>query len=108
MNSAPLLTVDIPDLGERFVCKPQESLLNAMARLGKKGIPIGCRNGGCGVCKVHIREGEYVNGKMSRAHVTEQEESEGLVLACRCQPLSNLSIEVVGLMRKATHGKSVG
>ncbi|WP_372598668.1 2Fe-2S iron-sulfur cluster-binding protein [Amphritea sp.] len=21
-----------------------------MARLGKKGIPLGCRGGGCGVC----------------------------------------------------------
>ena len=106
MATASVLTVEIPETGDRFMCKSQESLLNAMARLGKKGIPIGCRNGGCGVCKVHIRHGEYVNGKMSRAHVTEQEEREGLVLACRCQPLSDLSIEVVGLMRKATHGAS--
>ncbi len=106
MATASVLTVEIPETGDRFMCKSQESLLNAMARLGKKGIPIGCRNGGCGVCKVHIRHGEYVNGKMSRAHVTEQEESEGLVLACRCQPLSDLTIEVVGLMRKATHGAS--
>ena len=44
--------VVIDETGERFRCSPQESLLVGMERLGKKGIPVGCRGGGCGVCKV--------------------------------------------------------
>ncbi|WP_020394560.1 2Fe-2S iron-sulfur cluster-binding protein [Thiolinea disciformis] len=96
-------TIQITDSGDSFPCKPNEMLLLAMVRLGRKGIPVGCRNGGCGVCKVHVKSGEYSNGKMSRAHVTEQEEQDGYALACRCQPSSDLVIEVVGKMRKAVH-----
>ncbi|MBC2771080.1 2Fe-2S iron-sulfur cluster-binding protein [Pusillimonas minor] len=46
--------------GEAYVCSSAETLLQGMARIGKKGIPAGCLNGGCGVCKVVIRCGrEY-------------------------------------------------
>lgn len=98
--------VAIPEIGESFACRSGEMLLAAMSRLGKKGIPVGCRSGGCGVCKVHIQQGEYVTGKMSRAHVTVDEEKQGYALACRCQPQSDLTIRVVGQMRKATHSLS--
>jgi ferredoxin len=40
---------------------------------------------------------------MSRAHISEQEEQAGYVLACRCEPKSDLVITVIGQMRKATH-----
>ena len=96
-------TIHIPETGESFMCRGQEMLLSAIVRLGKKGIPVGCRSGGCGVCKVHVLEGEYSTGKMSRAHVSVQEEDEGFVLACRCEPQSDLSIKVVGQMRKRVY-----
>ncbi|SKA75368.1 2Fe-2S iron-sulfur cluster binding domain-containing protein [Thiothrix eikelboomii] len=100
-------TIHIPETGASFNCKPQEMLLVAMMRLGKKGIPVGCRSGGCGVCKVQVQQGKYATGKMSRAHISEQEEQAGFVLACRCQPQSDLVITVVGQMRKATHRNEV-
>ncbi|WP_298610911.1 2Fe-2S iron-sulfur cluster binding domain-containing protein [uncultured Thiothrix sp.] len=96
-------TIHINEIEEKFVCRPQELLLAGMVRLGKRGIPVGCRSGGCGVCKVHVQQGEYATGKMSRAHVSEQEEQAGYVLACRCEPKSDLVITVIGQMRKATH-----
>ncbi len=84
----------------RYDCSDQQNLLEAMARLGKKGIPVGCRGGGCGVCKVHVIEGTFTTGKMSRAHVTEEEEKDGYVLACRCNPSSDITLKVIGLMKK--------
>lgn len=96
-------TIRIDGIDEPFICRPQEMLLAGMVRLGKRGIPVGCRSGGCGVCKVQVQQGEYTTGKMSRAQVSEQEEQAGFVLACRCQPNSDLVITVVGQMRKATH-----
>ena len=93
-------TIQIAETDESFTCRPREMLLAAMVRLGKKGIPVGCRSGGCGVCKVHIQEGKYVTGIMSRTQVSEQEEAEGFVLACRCEPQSDLVIKVVGQMRR--------
>lgn len=101
--TTPAYVITIHETAVQFNCKPQEFLLHALVRLGRKGIPVGCRNGGCGVCKIKIHAGEYIHGKMSRAHISEQEEHEGVVLACRCQPNSHLSIEVIGQMRKVTH-----
>lgn len=99
-------TISILDHEANIPCRKGESLLASMVRLGKKGIPIGCRSGGCGVCKVRVHQGDYTNGNISRAHVSESEERAGFTLACRCHPSTDLTIEVVGKMKKATHSKA--
>jgi ferredoxin len=87
---------------EEYLCSNSETLLEGMARLGRKCIPIGCVNGGCGVCKVAIVKGDvYKCGPMSRVHVSEQEELQGVLLACRAMPMSAIELEVVGKMKKA-------
>ena len=92
--------VVINETGESFRCSPQESLLVGMERLGKKGIPVGCRGGGCGVCKVEILEGTYQKRVMSREYVSAEDEASGCVLSCRIKPSSDLRISVVGTMKK--------
>ena len=94
-------SVHIDDTGEHFVCSETRSLLEGMAALNKHGIPLGCRNGGCGVCKVAILSGEFEARVMSRAHVSEEEECCGKVLACRVQPRSDIRLAVVGKMKKS-------
>ena len=93
-------TIHVCDTNEDFKCREEEHLLNGMIRLGRKGIPVGCKGGGCGVCKVRILSGDYATRKMSRAHVTEEEESQGYALACRCYPKGDLSIAVIGQMKR--------
>ena len=93
-------TIHVYDTDEDFKCREEEHLLNGMTRLGRKGIPVGCKGGGCGVCKVRILSGDYHVRKMSRAHVTEEEESQGYALACRCYPKGDLSIAVIGQMKR--------
>ena len=93
--------IHIVDSGETYTCTAEQSLLHGMTRLGRKGIPAGCYGGGCGVCKVQILDGDYHTRKMSRAQVTEQEEREGYVLACRTFPDSDLRLQVVGKLHKA-------
>jgi ferredoxin len=90
--------IALEESGETFACKPSVSVLQAMASLGRKGIPLGCLNGGCGVCKIKVVAGQYRCGPMSRAHVTESEEADALVLACRTFPKSDLIVKVVGKM----------
>ena len=88
--------------GETYLCSSDESLLQGMARIGKKGIPAGCLNGGCGVCKIVIRSGSVKKtGAMSRAHISEQDEAQGVVLACRVAPGEDVALEVMGCMKKA-------
>jgi len=92
--------VTIEDTEEIYDCLDTQHLLAGMIRLGKKGIPSGCHGGGCGVCKIQITKGSYASKKMSRVHVSEAEEANGVVLACRVFPKSDISLVVVGKLRK--------
>jgi ferredoxin len=96
----PSHTITLSD-GQSYRCPDSESLLRGMEALGKKGIPVGCRNGGCGVCMVHVLEGTYVARVMSREHVSEQDEAAGRVLACRVRPASDMQLCVIGKMKKS-------
>jgi len=93
-------TVTIEDTGETYRCSDQQSLLVGMEALGRKGIPVGCRGGGCGVCKIVITAGGYRKRAMSREHVSEEEEAEGRLLACRVSPVSDVRLKVLGKMKK--------
>ena len=93
-------TITIDDTGEIYRCVDYRSVLAGMEALGKKGIPVGCRSGGCGVCKVQVLQGSYTKRVMSREHVSEQDEATGCVLSCRVTPTSDLRIRVLGTMKK--------
>jgi 3-phenylpropionate/trans-cinnamate dioxygenase ferredoxin reductase subunit len=95
------LNVTVLQTGECFPCSAEESLLAGMLRLGRKGIPAGCVNGGCGVCKVRILEGATRSlGPVSRAHISMNEEAQGFTLACRVAPESPVLLEVSGKLNK--------
>jgi len=80
--------VAFPD-GRAFPCREDESVLEAMRRAGFG--PRGCFGGGCGICKMRIARGVYrIVKQMSRAHVTKENEEEGIVLLCCVQPRSDL------------------
>lgn len=96
-DTRPKVAVHVAQTGEQYACASNESLLAGMLRLGRKGIPVGCVNGGCGVCKVRILEGQIQPlGPISRAHVTREEESRGITLACRVAPVTPVRLEVTG------------
>jgi ferredoxin len=73
-----------------------EGVLRAMERAGRAEIPVGCRNGGCGACKVLVLNGKYRLGKISRLHITKFEEHEGYALACRLYPETDIEVWPVG------------
>lgn len=100
--------IELDNCAQSFVCADDLNVLRGMECLGLKGIPVGCRGGGCGVCKVRVLAGEYHTAKMSRACVSQQEETDGYVLACRLFALSDLRLEVVGKMLRAFHRSTVG
>lgn len=93
-------TVTIDETGETYRCGDEENLLVGMERLGKKGIPVGCRGGGCGVCKIAIVSGDVRKKVMSREYVSAEEEAAGTVLACRVLPTSDIRLRVIGKMQK--------
>ncbi|MFZ2870440.1 2Fe-2S iron-sulfur cluster-binding protein [Zavarzinia sp.] len=93
--------VTIGETGECFPCDESQSVLDGMVRLGRRGIPAGCRGGGCGVCKIEVLEGTYDPEVMSRQHVSEEDLRCGRVLACRIRPRCDLTVRVIGKMTKA-------
>ena len=97
-DTASRHTVTVLETQESFTCRSDESLLAGMVRLGKRGIPVGCRGGGCGVCKIEIVHGDYVRQKMSATHVDVLDLACHRVLACKVWPASDLEIRVIGRM----------
>lgn len=57
-------------------------------------LPVGCRRGGCGICRVRVTSGGFRSDVMSRAHISAEEEADGVVLACCIYPLSDLSLRL--------------
>ncbi len=92
--------VTIAETSETYSCLDSRTVLEGMEALGRRGIPVGCRNGGCGVCKVHITDGSYTKRVMSREYVSESEEQQGCLLSCRVRPTSDLTLSVIGKMKK--------
>jgi ferredoxin len=99
-------TIKLTDTGETFCCRDDQHLLQGMQtfQIGKPmldAITVGCRGGGCGVCRIRVVEGEYELKKMSRKHVSAEEQAEGIVLACRVFPRCDLLVEVLPVAKPA-------
>ncbi|BEP58420.1 hypothetical protein GmRootV118_56640 [Variovorax sp. V118] len=95
MEPVMRFSVAIGNTSEHYLCRADQTLLGGMEQLGRKGIPVGCRGGGCGVCKVRIESGAVRRERMSRCHVSAEEEAQGYVLACRAYPQSDLALRAV-------------
>ena len=93
--------VTIDNTGEVFRCAEDVHVLAAMEQACCHGIPVGCRNGGCGACKVRITSGSYQTRKMNRAVLCAAEEADGCVLACKTYPRSDIAVHVLGRVWQA-------
>jgi len=100
--SSAVFTITVSEAGLSVRCPDGASVLDAFERHSNSlvfgvasPVTVGCRRGGCGICKVRITAGTYKTSAMSRTHVSETEEAAGLVLACRVYPHSNLVLEAV-------------
>jgi len=85
--------VQVVNREAEFQARADKSLLVGMELASSQAIAVGCRGGGCGMCKIRVLAGEYDTKRMSRAHVSEQEQAEGFALACRVLPRSDMTIE---------------
>lgn len=88
--------VTVEGTGASFECADSTHVLEAMERSPCRDIPVGCRNGGCGACKVRVTSGMFHAAKMNRAVISAEDEAQGCVLACKIFPRSDLSLRVLG------------
>jgi CDP-4-dehydro-6-deoxyglucose reductase, E3 len=73
-----------------------EAVLDAALREDVR-VPFDCRNGGCGMCKATLLQGQVDYGLYQKAFLTDDERAQGKVLLCACTPLSDIEIEYVPL-----------
>lgn len=86
-------TVTVVGHERTFRCADTRSVLHGMEQAAASGIQVGCRSGGCGVCRIQVVDGTYTAKRMSKAHVSEADVASGLVLACRTFPTGDLTVE---------------
>ena len=86
----------VADTSTAFACRADQPVLAAMSGAGQRCVQVGCRSGGCGVCRVEVLEGEYECGTMSHAQVDADDRARGVVLACQLYPRSPLRLRVLG------------
>lgn len=94
--------VRIDGNAHHFLCAPDQRLLVAMEaargsdimRRWMATIPVGCRRGGCGVCRIRVLDGDYETGAMSADHVSPGERADGYALACCVYPRGPLTVSL--------------
>lgn len=84
-----------------FPCREDQTVLAAMRDAGLNPLAVGCRGGGCGVCRVRVAAGEYRTGPMSADCVSASEIAAGLALACRVTPRADLQLVAAPMDRGA-------
>ena len=94
------------DNGAHFKCADDRAVALAMKQAGLKETIIGCRGGGCGVCRVRVLEGRYDTAPMSREHISEADQRAGYVLGCCLFPRSDLLLSVTSKPSRAQIGIS--
>lgn len=83
----------LPD-GITVTAGDDETLLRALARAGLR-YRVGCKRGGCGVCKVTLALGEVrYERPVAESVLTDDERVQGICLSCRAVPLTNVVIEL--------------
>jgi ferredoxin len=73
---------------------PDETISGALVRAGYL-IRVGCKRGGCGICKVHLREGEVrYERRVAETVLGDDDKALGICLSCRAVPLTDVVIEL--------------
>ena len=87
-------TVTIHPTGEVIYLEPEETVLAGLYKAGY-AYTVGCRRGGCGICKVDCREGDFTyNRPIAASVISEEERPDGTCLSCRAVPDGDITIEM--------------
>lgn len=89
--------VEVIGENQSFWCSSEESVLTGYEKAYPTNRLIGCRMGGCGICRVKVVAGDYESGKMSKAQVSVDDQAQGIVLACKIYPRSDIRMEILGM-----------
>ena len=85
-------TVTIHPTGEVIHLDPDETILGGLYKAGY-AYTIGCRRGGCAICKVDCTQGRFhYNRPIADTVITEVERTDGTCLSCRAVPDTDITV----------------
>ncbi|GAA6526171.1 2Fe-2S iron-sulfur cluster-binding protein [Intrasporangium sp. DVR] len=80
--------------GEVVYLDPGETVLGGLYKAGY-AYTIGCRRGGCAICKVDVLDGDFsYDHPVADTVISDEERTDGTCLSCRAVPHSDLTIEM--------------
>lgn len=89
-------TVTIYPTGEVIYLAPGETVLSGLYQAGYS-YTVGCKRGGCGICKVDCHGGGFSYERpIASSVISDEERSDGTCLSCRAVPDTDITIELRG------------
>ncbi|APH00117.1 MULTISPECIES: 2Fe-2S iron-sulfur cluster-binding protein [Janibacter] len=89
-----MTTIIVQPSGTQIHIEPGETLLSGLHKAGY-AYTVGCRRGGCGICKVDVVDGDFsYNRPVADSVVSEDERTDGTCLSCRAVADEDLVIEM--------------
>jgi CDP-4-dehydro-6-deoxyglucose reductase/ferredoxin-NAD(P)+ reductase (naphthalene dioxygenase ferredoxin-specific) len=85
------LAVTVADLGQTAPAEEGQTVLDALLAHGI-GFAYSCQAGNCGTCKCELVSGEVMELEYSEHALAPEERARGLVLACRSQVWSDVTV----------------
>ncbi|WP_428086286.1 CDP-6-deoxy-delta-3,4-glucoseen reductase [Candidatus Thioglobus sp.] len=86
-----MFTVENQATGSQFQVAADENILDGALSHGL-GFVYGCQNGFCGKCKATLIEGEIAYKEGVPSGITPEEIASNMILVCKCQAKTDLSI----------------
>lgn len=84
-------TVTVEDLRQSAPAEPGDTVLSALLQHGV-GFAYSCQAGNCGTCKCELMSGEIMELEYSEHALSPAERARNVVLACRAQVWSDVSV----------------
>lgn len=89
-----MTTIIVQPSGTQIHIEPGDTLLSGLQKAGY-AYTVGCRRGGCGICKIDVLEGEFSYCRpVADTVITDDERADGTCLSCRAVPEDDVTIQL--------------
>ena len=89
-----MTTIIVQPSGTEIHIDPEDTLLSGLQKAGY-AYTVGCRRGGCGICKVDVLEGGFSYSRpVADTVISAEERTDGTCLSCRAVPDGDLTIQM--------------